>query len=61
VKLGKLDLNPDTITVSGFSSGGSFANMFHIIFSSTIKGSAQSGGLPYMCGDLPNGGLNSTV
>ena len=35
--------------------------MFHIIFSSTIKGSAQVGGGPYMCGDLPNEGLNSTV
>ena len=35
--------------------------MFHIIFSSLIKGSAQVGGIPYMSGDLPNEGLNSTV
>ena len=47
--------------MAGYSSGGYFANMFHIIYSKTVKGSAQVGGGPYMCGELPNEGLESSV
>lgn len=61
LKLPGLKVNPDTITVMGYSSGGYFANQFHIIYSSTIKGSSQVGGGPYMVGTLPNEGLNSSL
>ena len=55
-----MGLNPDTITVSGYSSGGYFAQMMHVIFSSTIKGSAEVGAGPYTVGDMPDEGNNAT-
>lgn len=61
IKLPNLNINPDTITTAGYSSGGYFANMFHIIYSSTIKASSSVGAGPYMCGSMPNEGLNSTA
>jgi hypothetical protein len=46
--------NPDTVTISGYSSGGYMAQMLHVIFSSTVKGVGWVGSGPYMCakGDL---------
>ena len=32
----QLSVNPDTIAVSGFSSGGCFATQFHAAFSGTV-------------------------
>jgi len=34
----RLCINPDTITMSGFSAGASFAHQMHIVHSETIKG-----------------------
>jgi len=36
--LNNLNINPNTITISGFSSGGYFASQFHTAFSSKISG-----------------------
>ena len=35
--LDNLDINPDTLSVSGFSSGGAFANQLHIAFSKSVR------------------------
>ena len=35
--LDNLNINPDTISVSGFSSGGCFSTQFHTAFSSSVK------------------------
>ena len=51
VKLPALDLNPDTITVSGGSSGGYFCNMMLIIYSKTIKGCGDIAGGPWKIGE----------
>ena len=35
--LDNLNINPDTISVSGFSSGGCFATQFHTAFSASVS------------------------
>merc|ERR1711990_1152828 len=35
--LDNLNINPDTIAISGFSSGGSFSTQFHVAFSKKIS------------------------
>lgn len=42
-------VNPSTITISGFSSGGFFAVQFEFIYSSIIRGAAIAAGGPYRC------------
>ena len=50
-KLPALHLNPDTITVSGGSSGGYFCVMMMIIYSKTIKGCGDIAGGPWKIGE----------
>jgi poly(3-hydroxybutyrate) depolymerase len=47
-----LSLAPNSVTVSGLSSGGFFAHQFHIAFSGTVGGAAILAGGPYGCVDL---------
>lgn len=49
-KLPALHLLPNTITVSGASSGGYFSQMMLIIYSKTIKGVGEIAGGPFMVG-----------
>ena len=44
-------LDPDTVTVSGLSSGGFFAHQFHIAYSGTVKGAGIVAGGPYACAE----------
>ena len=37
ISLPSLCVNPDTVTMSGFSAGGSFAHIMHMAHSSKIK------------------------
>lgn len=46
-----LHLNPDTITVSGASSGGYFCQMMMIIYSKTIQGCGDIAGGPWKIGE----------
>jgi len=46
--LDNLNINPDTISVSGFSSGGCFSTQFHTAFSASIAGMASLAGAPYL-------------
>ena len=34
--LERLNINPDTIAISGFSSGGAFSTQFHVAFSQKV-------------------------
>jgi hypothetical protein len=45
-----MNLRPDTITVSGGSSGAYFTQMMQIIYSKTIKGSGNQSGGPFKIG-----------
>ena len=47
-----LSFDPNSITVSGLSSGGFFAHQFHIAFSGTVAGAAILAGGPYGCVDI---------
>lgn len=42
-----LGANPDTITISGFSSGSFMSTHMHVIFSDIIKGAGCMAGGPY--------------
>merc|ERR1711936_1240945 len=46
--LENLNINPDTIAISGFSSGGAFSTQFHVAFSKRISGVGVFAGLPYL-------------
>ena len=35
--LDNLNINPDTIAISGFSSGGYFSTQFHVAFSEKVS------------------------
>jgi len=48
VELERLPVRQDTITVSGFSSGGCFATQFHFAFSNSLVGMASFAGGPYL-------------
>jgi len=48
--LPQLSVNPDTIAVSGFSSGGCFATQFHAAFSGTVSGVGSFSGCPFLSG-----------
>ncbi len=45
-----LQLNTDTVTVSGLSSGGYMANQFHMAYSDWVKGVGIIAAGPYYCG-----------
>ncbi len=45
-----LNLQLDSVTVSGLSSGGYMANQFHIAYSDWVKGAAIMAAGPYYCG-----------
>ncbi len=47
-----LSLDPNSVTVSGLSSGGFFAHQFHIAFSETVASAAVLAGGPYGCVDI---------
>ncbi len=44
VRTEQYNVDPDSITVSGLSSGGAMAMQFHIAFSSYVKGSGVLAG-----------------
>ncbi|OXA64238.1 uncharacterized protein LOC110862464 [Folsomia candida] len=44
------DVDPNSLTVSGISSGGAFATQYHFIYSSIVKGAGIFAGGPYLCG-----------
>jgi len=46
--LENLNINPDTIAISGFSSGGAFSTQFHVAFSEKISGVGMFAGLSYL-------------
>jgi poly(3-hydroxybutyrate) depolymerase len=48
-KLGAYNVNINTTTVSGLSSGGYMAVQLHVAFSSFIKGAGIFAGGPYHC------------
>ena len=45
-----MSVDPATIVVSGFSSGGCFATQFHTAFSATVAGVGVFSGCPYLSG-----------
>ena len=49
-----LGANPDTVTISGFSSGSYMSTHLHVIFSDTIKGAGMMAGGPYHVGRIWN-------
>ena len=52
VSLPELPVLPDTISVSGISSGGCFATQFHVAFSATVNGVGSFAGCPFLSGPL---------
>ncbi len=46
--LPRLNIDPDTITVSGFSSGGVLVPQFHLAYSANVSGAASWAGKPYL-------------
>ena len=52
ITLPKLSVQPDTISVSGISSGGCFATQFHVAFSGTVNGVGSFAGCPFLSGPL---------
>ena len=50
-----LRIDPDTVTVSGLSSGGFFAHQFHVANSGLVNGAGILAGGPYACTEIiPN-------
>lgn len=49
--LGSYNINPNTITVSGLSSGAYMAVQMHVAFSETFTGAAIFAGGPYYCAE----------
>jgi poly(3-hydroxybutyrate) depolymerase len=49
VPLPELNLNKDTVTISGISSGGAMAVQMHVAYSSIFKGIGLFASLPYYC------------
>jgi poly(3-hydroxybutyrate) depolymerase len=47
--LGKYNVDPTSITVSGISSGGAMAMQFHVIHSRNVSGAAIFAGGPFLC------------
>ncbi len=47
--LSSYNVDPDSLSVSGFSSGASFALQMHVAHSATIKRAAIYSGFPYFC------------
>merc|ERR1712183_668858 len=56
--LANLQINPDTIAISGFSSGAAFSNQFHVAFSKTISGMGAFAGIRYIQ-DVSDGDIAS--
>ncbi len=46
--LPRLNIDPDAVTVSGFSSGGVLAPQFHLAYSANVSGAASWAGKPYL-------------
>ena len=42
-----LNVNPDTITLAGFSSGATMSNQLLVVYSNTFKGAALFNGAPF--------------
>jgi hypothetical protein len=47
-KMPSLNVNPDTITLSGFGTGASFAHNFHVVYPTLVQGVGLVSGQPYM-------------
>merc|ERR1711997_821350 len=56
--LENLNINPDTIAISGFSSGAAFSNQFHVAFSRSISGVGAFAGIRYIQ-DVSDGDIAS--
>ena len=54
--LGRYNIDPAKVTVSGISSGGAMAVQMHVAYSATFRGAAIFAGAAYYCaeGDLGN-------
>ena len=50
-RLGSLPLDPQTVTVSGLSSGGAMAVQFHTVHSRLVQGLAVLAAPPYYCAE----------
>jgi poly(3-hydroxybutyrate) depolymerase len=46
-----LPIDPQSVTVSGLSSGGAMAVQFHTAFSSLVQGAGVLAGIPYLCAE----------
>jgi len=53
-----LNINPDTIAISGFSSGAAFSTQFHVAFSRSISGVGAFAGIRYIQ-DVSDGDIAS--
>lgn len=51
VKLTALNIDPNSVTVSGLSAGGFMAVQMHVAFSALVNGSAIFAGGPYYCAE----------
>jgi len=49
-RLRTYNVDRNSLTVSGISSGGMMSMMYHFIFSSEVKGAGVFAGGPYLCG-----------
>ncbi|MBS1198067.1 MAG: putative polyhydroxybutyrate depolymerase [Proteobacteria bacterium] len=59
-KLGKFNIDPKEVSVSGVSSGGYMAMQYHSVFSASVKGAGVVAGGPYHCyGDNSTGNANN--
>jgi len=55
-----MNVNPNTITVAGHSSGAFMGTTAHVIFSNTFKGGSFHNGGIYGCGDQFQPGWTGT-
>lgn len=50
-RLPRLPIDPDSVTVSGISSGGAMATQFHVAHSSLVRGAGLLAASPYGCAE----------
>lgn len=50
-RLSAYNVAPDTVTISGISSGGMMAVQAHVAYSTTFRGAAILAGTPYYCAE----------
>ncbi len=57
--LGPYNISPDSVTVSGLSSGGFMTSQVHVAFSSIFKGAAVFAGVIHLKKEFVNSFLSS--